>query len=173
MCGNGSKKEKSKEPTIKCYNFRNANIRLLNLYKVYQFAVLLDNPSHFSLNETFSCGEKDKLIERHRKENKLLYEILFFENNLWGYDRFVFGVSKAFERGFKIRNCYLCKYHASNENRFTPNVDKPIFCKMYKILQTKPQCHSTQAINCTAFNPSKGAYERYLFYSYKCEEIVY
>jgi hypothetical protein len=86
---------------------------------------------------------------------------------------FVFGVSKAFERGFKIRNCYLCKYHAINENRITPDDDKPIFCKMYKILQTKPQCHSTQAINCTAFDPSKAAYERYLFYSYRCEEIVY
>lgn len=173
IIGYGLKMDKAEEPIIKCYNFRNANMRLLNLYKVHQFAVLRDNPSHFSLNETISCGEKDKLIERHRKENKLLYEILFFEDNLWGYDRFVFGVSKAFERGIKIRNCYLCKYHASNENRLTPDVDKPIFCKMYKIIQTKPQCHSTQAINCTAFNPSKGAYERYLFYSYKCEEIVY
>ena len=167
------KSKKTEEPTIKCYNFRDANKRLLNLYQVHQFAILRDNPSRFSLNETVSCGEKDKLIERHRKENNLLYEILFFEDNLWGYDRFVFGVSKAFERGFKIRNCYLCKYHAINENRITPDDDKPIFCKMYKILQIKPQCHSTQAINCTAFDPSKAAYERYLFYSYRCEEIVY
>ena len=167
------KRDKSEKPTITCYNFRDSNKSTLNLYQVHQFGILRKDPSRFSLNETVLCGEKDELIKRHKIENTLMYEILFYEYNLWGYDRFVFGVSKAFERGFKIRNCYLCRYHMYNENRLTPDDDKPIFCKIYKQLQTQPRCHSTQAINCSAFIPDKRAYENYLRYPYKCEEIVY
>ena len=111
------------------------------------------------------------MIERHRKDNKLLYEILFYSDWLWG--RFVFGVAMAFERGYKIRNCLLCRYHAINENRLAPDEDKPIFCKLYKQLQTKPQCHSTQAINCDAFVPDKRAYANYLLFSDSYEEVFY
>ena len=149
-------------PIVRCYNFREAKKELLNRYGVSQFAIYKSNPSHFCLNETFQCGEKDKMIERHRKENNLLYEILFYNVGLWGGDRFMFGVAKAFEKGFKIKNCFLCRYHARNENRLSQEEDKPIFCKLYKKLQTKPQCHSTQAINCIAFVPDKKVYKYYL-----------
>ncbi|MBO7082475.1 MAG: hypothetical protein J6W30_01375 [Bacteroidales bacterium] len=168
-----TRRNKEKAPTVKCYNFRGAKKELLNYFKVYQFAIYKNNPSRFSLNETVQCGEKDKLIERHRKENNLLYEILFYNEGLWGAGRFVFGVAKAFERGFNIRNCFLCRYHANNENRFTQEEDKPFFCKLYKKLQTKPQCNSTQAINCDAFVPDKKAYANYLLFSDSYEEITY
>lgn len=173
-------------PIVRCYNFRDAKKELLNCYEVHQFAIYKNNPSHFSLNETVQCGEKDEMIERHRNENKLLYEILFYdgvspdERFVFGTqadERFVFGVAKAFEKGFKIRNCFLCKYHARNQFRYTEEEDKPIFCKLYKKLQTKPQCHSTQAINCIAFAPDKKVYEHYLCYldwnSDSYEEIPY
>ena len=160
-------------PTVRCYNFRDAKNELLNYHKIHQFAIYKNNPSRFYLNETAPCGEKDELIERHRKENNLLYEILFYNEGSWGPGRFVFGVVKAFERGIKIRNCFLCRYHANNENRLIPEEDKPIFCKLYKQLQTKPQCHSTQAINCNAFVPDKRAYANYLMYSDGYEEIIY
>lgn len=52
-------------------------------------------------------------------------------------------------------------------------VDKPILCKLYKQLQTKPQCHSTQAINCNAFIPDKRAYAKYLLFSDSYEEVFY
>ena len=166
-------------PIVRYYNFRDAKKELLNCHEVSQFAIYKSNPSRFYLNETVQCGEKDKMIERHKKENNLLYEILFYDGGEWGGGRFVFGVSKAFERGFKIRNCFLCRYHATNENRFTQEEDKPIFCKAYKKLQTNPQCYSTQAINCRAFVPDKRAYGYYLSwgtgdsYSDSYEEIFY
>lgn len=168
-----TRRNKDKISTVKCYNFRDAKKELLNYNKIYQFAIYKNNPSRFSLNETVQCGEKDKLIERHRREKNLLYEILFYNEELWGAGRFVFGVAKAFESGFKIRNCFLCRYHAYNENRLISEEDKPIFCKLYKQLQTTPQCHSTQAINCNAFVPDKRAYANYLFYSDSYEEVFY
>lgn len=166
------RRSKHKEPTVQFYNFRDPPKEVLNVFKIQQFAVYRANPSHFSLNESVPCGKKDELIKRHRSENKLLYEILFFKEDLWGAGRFVFGVAKAFERGIKIRNCFLCRYHAINENRFSPD-DMPIFCKIYKQLQTPPQCHSTRAINCKAFIPDKKAYEPYLSYFEHFEEVFY
>ena len=174
-----NRKNEEEAPIIRFYNFHDAKKELLNCHEVHQFAIYKNKPSHFSLNETVLCGEKDKMIERHRNENKLLYEILFYDVGLWQGDSFVFGVAKAFERGFKIRNCFLCRYHARNENRFTQEEDKPIFCKLYKKLQTKPQCHSTQAIDCSAFVPDKRAYGYYLSwgtwdsYSDSYEELFY
>ena len=171
--GQGSRrKKKDEEPTVRCYNFREAPKELFDFHKIYQFGIYRNNPSHFCLNETVSCGEKEKLINRHRRGNQLLYEILFYKEN-WGPGRFIFGVARAYEKGFKIKNCFLCRYHAYNENRLTPEEDKPIFCKLYKKLQTKPQCHSTQAIECSAFVPDKRAYANYLLYAGGYEEIVY
>ena len=164
---------KHEDPIVKFYNFRESKKKLLNYFKIHQFAVYRNNPSHFSLNETAPCGEKDELIRRHRNENKLLYEILFFNEGLWGADRFVFGVAKAFESGIQIRNCFLCRYHAINENRLTIVDDLPIFCKIYKQLQTNPRCHSTQATNCNAFIPDKKAYEPYLTFFDEFEEVFY
>ena len=181
-----NRRNKEDAPIVRCYNFRDAKKKLLNCHEVHQFAIYKNNPSRFCLNETVLCGEKDKMIEQHRNENKLLYEILFYDGvsvdekfvlGTQADERFVFGVSKAYERGFKIRNCFLCRYHARNENRFTQEEAKPIFCKLYKKLQTNPLCHSTQAIACRAFVPDKIAYEYYLSFSdwnsdwY--EEIIY
>lgn len=45
--------------------------------------------------------------------------------------------------------------------------------KIYKKLQTKPQCNSTQAINCNAFVPGKKANADYLSFSDSYEEITY
>ena len=174
-----NRKNEEEGPIVRFYNFHDAKEKLLNRHEVHQFAIYKNNPSRFCLNETVLCGEKDKMIERHRNENNLLYEILFYDVGLWEGNSFVFGVAKAFERGFKIRNCFLCRYHARNENRFTQEEDKPIFCKLYNKLQTKPQCHSTQAIDCSAFVPDKRAYGYYLSwgtgdsYSDSYEEIFY
>lgn len=172
-----NRRNKEETPVVRFYNFHDAKKELLNFHEVHQFAIYKNNPSRFCLNETVLCGEKDKMIERHKNENKLLYEILFYGEwgfydevffspdgeGLWGRNRFVFGVAMAFERGFKIRNCFLCRYHALNAyNSFVLEEDKPIFCKLYKKLQTNPKCHSTKAIGCRAFIPDKRAYEKYL-----------
>ena len=183
-----NRKNEEEGPIVRFYNFRDAKEKLLNRHEVHQFAIYKNNPSHFRLNETVQCGEVDKMLERHRKENNLLYEILlcgewgFYDEvflspdgeGLWGRNGFVFGVAMAFEKGFKIRNCFLCKYHALNSyNGFVLETDKPIFCKLYKELQTKPRCYSTQAIDCRAFDPDKRAYECYLRYSDRYKEIPY
>lgn len=168
---------KEETPVVRFYNFSDAKKELLNCHEVHQFAIYKNNPSHFKLNETVQCGEKDKMIECHRQENNLLYEILFYDVNLWGGGGFAFGVAKAFEKGFKIRNCFLCRFHARNQYRFTEEEAKPIYCKLYRKLHTERLCHSTQAIDCSAFVPDIKAYGYYLWFS-DCypdsyEEIFY
>ena len=181
-----NRKNEEEGPIVRFYNFHDAKEKLLNRLEVHQFAIYKNNPSHFRLNETVRCGEVDKMLERQRKENNLLYEILLYdgvspdERFVFGTQvdkRFVFGVAKAFERGFMIRNCFLCQHHALNPYRATEEEYKPIFCKLHNGLHTIPQCHSTRAINCIAFVPDKSAYGYYLQqsgrYPYDYEEIFY
>ena len=77
-----NRKNEEEGPIVRFYNIHDAKEELLNRHVVHQFAIYKNNPSHFRLNETVLCGEKDKMIERHKNENKLLYEILFYGE--WG-----------------------------------------------------------------------------------------
>lgn len=89
-------------------------------------------------------------IEHHLKENIQLvtYSIIPIK---YGYDYSLFfksGVAKFAANNFKIKNCFICRYHANNDSwQYTyGSKSKPIFCKQLKI-----KCNSNQAINCDYF----------------------
>ena len=58
-------------------------------------------------------------------------------------EAFIQLIYEANERGFPVRNCYLCKYQGRN---WSLDSDDPIFCKI-----TKTTCGSNAAADCTYF----------------------
>lgn len=63
---------------------------------------------------------------------------------------FVEEAEKAYLKGVKVKNCFLCRYHAINTS-FSFSVEtKPIFCKFHK--ETK---NSNTAANCEIYRPDK------------------
>lgn len=61
-------------------------------------------------------------------------------------------LEKAAKKGIKVKNCYLCRYHAENRNALAWQTAKeyissePIYCKTYK----KP-CGSNEAATCERY----------------------
>ncbi len=67
-------------------------------------------------------------------------------------ETFILEVQKAFFKRIKIKNCFLCRYHACNEYYHDT---KPIFCKFYK--QTK---RSNEAYDCPIYRPDPKAFDK-------------
>jgi hypothetical protein len=51
--------------------------------------------------------------------------------------------------GKKVKNCFLCKYHALNTNK--DSLAKPIFCKVYKKANVDKTCAPDGALKCGSF----------------------
>lgn len=68
----------------------------------------------------------------------------FYEGNTIK-DIFVDYIHKAFKEKVKVKNCYLCKYHATNTS-WCYIEGEPIFCKFLK-----KTCNSNQATKCEYF----------------------
>jgi hypothetical protein len=66
-------------------------------------------------------------------------------------ETFISEVQKAFFKKIKIKNCFLCRYHACNKYYHDT---KPIFCKFYK--QTKG---SNAAYDCPIYRPDPKAFD--------------
>jgi hypothetical protein len=63
---------------------------------------------------------------------------------------FIQETEKAFYAGIKVRNCFLCRYHARNKFYSLFKESNPIFCKFYK-----EQKKSNFAANCEIYRPDK------------------
>ena len=63
-------------------------------------------------------------------------------------------VAKAHQDKVKVKNCFLCRYHADNNSwnmlDELESGNKPIFCKFLKI-----KCNSNQAVKCEYYKPDK------------------
>ncbi len=58
-------------------------------------------------------------------------------------------LGEACKKGLKVKNCFICRYHAQNEYRsilYDDDGDKAIFCKFRKI-----KCTSNEAAVCSYF----------------------
>ena len=64
-------------------------------------------------------------------------------------------VIDAFQSKKKVMNCFLCRYHALNKNRFYDS--RPIFCKFLKQVFT-----STYAVSCEYFRPDPKVFSVHL-----------
>ncbi len=108
----------------------------------------------------FKSG-KSILIDKNLSEllRKLKSKsIIHYEISKEGSYSFNFAekVIEAHEKGISIRNCYLCRYHAHNQN--VSESEKTIFCKFLK----KP-CGSNEAADCNFYKPDKKVYMDHLF----------
>jgi len=69
------------------------------------------------------------------------------------------GVATFSLQNLKVKNCFVCRYHAEN-NSWQYGIDiskEPIFCKFLKI-----KCNSNQAVNCASFKLEKNYVEEIL-----------
>ena len=66
---------------------------------------------------------------------------------------FIEEAEKAFLEGIKIRNCFLCRYHAISNSFTLYEETKPIFCKFYKSNK-----NSNAAANCEIYRPDKNVF---------------
>jgi len=88
------------------------------------------------------AAEKDRIVQ---------YKI----SNDYGYsyaDIFKSGVAMFAAENFKVKNCFICRYHAEN-NIYSDYTNKPgasIFCKFHKI-----RCNSNEAVTCEIFKLDK------------------
>lgn len=89
----------------------------------------------------------DKLIEnKSRYINEITYHsgLTFIEE-----------VQRAFSKGIKVKNCYLCRYHAIAKWSQRGENDDPIFCKYYK-----KSTNSNNASNCEIYYPDPKAFDK-------------
>ena len=70
--------------------------------------------------------------------------------------KFIENVISTYESGIAVKNCFLCRYHATNKNISTKN-EEPIFCKFLK-----KTCISNYAADCEYFKPDKAVYAEYI-----------
>ncbi len=79
------------------------------------------------------------------------------------HDIFINELELAFSQGIKVKNCYLCRYHAGSDNRFHYEEKRgAVFCKFLK-----KNFGSNQAADCEYYKPDSNVFgtERYQFQS--------
>lgn len=67
-------------------------------------------------------------------------------------------MATAYKYKYPVRNCFLCKYHRRNEDKYMydeGDATLPIICCLYKKLGTNKYCKSIKAIECRAFTVDK------------------
>lgn len=160
------------EETIKFYNFKDKRYTPLYLTKLPRFYVKRDCLTDFCSNNDYYCCELEEKKVINRNNNAYLYEIYFHEP-LDIQKCILFGLAKAYERGIKVRNCYLCKHYETNQFRYGLNKDKPIFCRVLYNLDDNGYCKASKAKECSGYEPDKTVYEQYLTYAHHYEEVMH
>ena len=119
----------------------------MNVFIVYNSGKAIIN--NFNLKQLYGLVVSNRI---------LFYKILGSDDDFYGFRFLEFqrNVIQAFEDGIQVKNCFLCRYHAINENIYTSN-DNPVFCKFLR-----KACKSNIAADCTAFRPDRKVYSQYL-----------
>lgn len=110
---------------------------LIALYK--DGRCLLKDGQNLKQIKTLLAGEKEDVAK---------YKIV--EDKGFDYsDLFKKAVATYSQLGLKVKNCFVCRYHALN-NSWYYGEGVPIFCKFLKI-----QCNSNKAVDCEYFKLEK------------------
>ena len=169
---NSNNKHPKIEETIKFYNFKDKNRMPLSLTRLPRFYVKRDCLTDFCSQYDYYCSELEEKKAINRSNNAYLYEIYFHEP-LDAQKCNLFGLAKAYERGIKVRSCYLCKHYETNQFRYGLNKDKPIFCRVLYNLDDNGCCKASKAKECRGYKPDKTVYEPYLTYAHHYEEVMH
>jgi len=91
-----------------------------------------------------------------------------FEDDGCGYSNiFVNAVATFAQDNYKIKNCFICRYHADNISWYEDTNGVPIFCKFLKI-----KCNSNKAVTCEYFRLEKKYVEEILQVPQECENEI-
>ena len=104
-----------------------------------------------ALKNIFSYS--DLSIKIYFVETKKCYFVLTSKDNGYNYsDIFKKGIATFSQQNLKVKNCFICRYHAENNSwqYFEDTTGVPIFCKFLKI-----KCNSNQAVSCEYFKLEK------------------
>lgn len=108
----------------------------------------------FTVNSEGRCLLKQKNLNQIKNQLKskrkeiVKHEII--PHNRYNYPEiFKKGVATFAKENLKVKNCFICRYHAENNHYHSwceTSIGAPIFCKFLKI-----QCNSNKAVNCKYF----------------------
>ncbi|MGL2986657.1 hypothetical protein ACSVH5_03595 [Flavobacterium sp. RSSA_27] len=111
----------------------------------------------FTLDKDGRCLLKQKNLKQIKKLLETEYKKIVNHviSNDYGHDYpeiFKKGVADFSNQNFKVKNCFVCRYHAENHSWYDFEDIKgvPIYCKFLKI-----KCNSNQAVNCQYFKLEK------------------
>jgi len=116
----------------------------------YDFFIVYQNGKSIILRKT--VAEIDSIIGILYKEIILLHNI--DHSRLFKKSLYKFKVVEVYQKGIKIKNCFLCRYHAINTSFYNEGT---IFCKFLKNTG-----NSNMAINCQSFRPDPKAFSEYV-----------
>jgi|GEM_PF-515300 Competence protein len=105
----------------------------------------LDNEGRCLLKQ---CNLKQiKSILTKQKDRIVTYQIIKIDGRSY-FKVFKTAIATFAEKNLKIKNCYICRYHAdNNSNHFFEDTRRvPIFCKFLKV-----KCNSNHAVSCNYF----------------------
>lgn len=138
---------------IRLYNFIPKPQIINSCYKeLTKFVLYNNNRSFFIPLGNVNCKT---YTERNTKS---IFELTCDAGCLMEYSIYQVGMATAYRHKYPVRSCFLCKYHRRNEDRYMydeGNEILPIFCCLYKKLETNKYCKSTKAIECRAFTVDK------------------
>jgi hypothetical protein len=102
----------------------------------YSFFIIFSDGKSVIVTETLA-----KFTDRLQRQSISHHEVVpNRRNNAIFYIEMII---KAFNERRKIRNCFLCRYHAPNRSNYE---EKPIFCKYLK-----KGCNSNEAASCQSY----------------------
>ena len=138
---------------IKLYNFNPKSQVIDSCYKELTKFVLDKNNRGFFI----PLGDVNCKTYTDR-DTKSIFELTCDAGSLMEYSIYQMGMATAYKYKYPVRNCFLCKYHRRNEDKYMydeGDVTLPIICCLYKKLGTNKYCRSTKAIECRAFAVDK------------------
>lgn len=138
---------------IRLYNFKPKPKIIDSCYKELTKFILDNN------NKGFFIPLGDINCRTYTERNsKSTFELTCDTDSLMEYSIYQMGMATAYRYKYPVRNCFLCKYHRRNEDKYMyddGDATLPIFCCLYKKLETNKYCKSTKAIECRAFTADK------------------
>lgn len=164
-----------KDSKIKFKNFKTSEINASicnGVCQIYYNFLTLDKDGRCLLKRR---NLKQIKIQLETKRKKFVnYEIS--KDNGYNYPEvFKKGVANFAKQNLKVKNCFICRYHAENNSWYEDTTGVPIFCKFLKI-----KCNSNQAVSCEYFKLEKNYVNKILktihqneadFQEYYSEEI--
>jgi len=144
-------------------------IRSGKLYDDARVSVLNFDPKPVKADFHTECAQDVAVFILNPNGSAVIKEMKWFEyeqtdKSKWSYheiveprsspDRFRAELEAAYLDGHKVRNCFLCRYHAKPTRYQRDETEKPIFCRRYGSLR-----FSNDAVKCGSYRADRGVFE--------------